>query len=97
MKTIALLSTVLTLHLAAAPSLKLLAEVKGCASPESVATDGSHYYVSNVGKELKPTDKDGDGFISRMDLKGENLELRFIDGLNAPKGLLVREDGEEEA
>ena len=26
-----------------------------------------------------------------MDLKGENLELRFIDGLNAPKGLLVRE------
>ncbi|MCF7674836.1 MAG: hypothetical protein K9N23_11610 [Akkermansiaceae bacterium] len=91
MKTIALLSTVLTLHGAAAPSLKLIAEVKGFASPESVATDGSHYFVSNVGKELKPTDKDGDGFISRMGPKGENLELRFIDGLNAPKGLLVQD------
>lgn len=71
------------------PKLTLLAEVKGFSSPESVASDGSHCYVSNVGKELKPTEKDGDGFISRMDPDGRNLELRFIDGLNAPKGLLV--------
>ena len=74
---------------AKAPGLKLIAEVKGFASPESVAWDGTHYYVSNVGKELKPTEKDGDGFISRMDAKGENLELKFIDKLNAPKGILV--------
>lgn len=73
------------------PTLTLKAEVKGFASPESVASDGTHYYVSNVGKELKPMDKDGDGFISRMDTKGENLELHFIDGLNAPKGMLVRD------
>lgn len=73
----------------AAPSLKLVSEVKGFSSPESAAWDGSHYLVSNVGKELKPTAKDGDGFISRMDAKGENLKLDFITGLNAPKGLLV--------
>jgi hypothetical protein len=79
----------LALHAADEPKLSLLAEVKGFASPESVASDGSHYLVSNVGKELKPTEKDGDGFISRMDLKGQNLELRFIEGLNAPKGLLA--------
>jgi len=79
----------LALVYTAAPKLTLLAEVKGFSSPESVASDGSHCYISNVGKELKPTEKDGDGFISRMDSKGQNLELRFIDGLNAPKGLLV--------
>lgn len=73
----------------AAPSLKLVSEVKGFSSPESAAWDGTHYFVSNVGKELKPTEKDGDGFISRMDAKGENLKLDFITGLNAPKGLLV--------
>jgi hypothetical protein len=77
---------------AAAPAVKLIAEVKGFASPESVATDGKLYYVSNVGKDLKPTAKDGDGFISRMGLGGEDLELRFIEGLNAPKGMLVHQE-----
>lgn len=92
MKTAALLGTLFTLPqlmAAEAPTLKLSAEVKGFASPESVAWDGSHYYVSNVGKDLKPTAKDGDGFISRMDATGGNLELNFIDKLNAPKGILV--------
>ncbi len=92
MKTAALLFTLFALPqlmAAEAPTLTLIAEVKGFASPESVAWDGTHYYVSNVGKELKPMDKDGDGSISRMDAKGENLELKFIDKLNAPKGMLV--------
>ena len=92
LKTIALFCSLLGLCQGAAadaPVLKLIAEVKGFASPESVAWDGSHYYVSNIGKELKPTDKDGDGFISRMDAKGENLQLKFIGNLNAPKGMVV--------
>mgnify|MGYP000385513130 CR=1 FL=1 len=80
------------LHAAAAPStLKVIAEIKGFSSPESIAWDGSHYYVSNVGKELKPMEKDGDGFISRMDAKGEILQLDFIGKLNAPKGMIVIE------
>jgi sugar lactone lactonase YvrE len=79
----------LAMRAAEAPTLTLKAERKGFASPESVASDGTHYYVSNVGKELKPMDKDGDGFISRMDANGDELDLHFIDGLNAPKGMLV--------
>lgn len=94
MKSLVLLTALcapLAIRAADVPTLTLVAEVKGFASPESVASDGTHYYVSNVGKELKPMDKDGDGFISRMDPKGGALELHFIDGLNAPKGLLVRD------
>lgn len=95
MKTTALLFFLAALPAvcaAAPPTVKLIAEVKGFASPESVATDGKLYYVSNVGAEVKPTTKDGDGFISRMGLGGEDLELRFIDGLNAPKGMLVHDN-----
>lgn len=84
---IVVFSAVVPCH--AAPSLMPVSEVKGFSSPESAAWDGTHYFVSNVGKELKPTEKDGDGFISRMDAKGENLKFDFITGLNAPKGLLV--------
>ena len=92
MKNLALLLFLLGLHRTVAaepPALELVAEVKGFASPESVAWDGTYYYVSNVGKELKPYAKDGDGFISRMDAKGANLQLDFISKLNAPKGLMA--------
>jgi hypothetical protein len=71
------------------PKLTPIAEIKGFSSPESIAADATHLFVSNVGRELKPTDKDGDGFISRMGLKGEAPEFRFIEGLHAPKGLLI--------
>ncbi len=91
MKTAGLLALLTTLQLMAGdnPSLDLIAEVKGFSHPESVAWDGSFYYVSDIGKEMKPTDKDGDGSIFRMDAKGEKLEADFITKLNAPKGLLV--------
>lgn len=60
---------------------------QGFSSPESTIVNGDYLYVSNVGKELKPTQKDKDGFISRLD-KNANIEnLHFIDGLDAPKGM----------
>ncbi|MEZ5198654.1 MAG: hypothetical protein R2764_20390 [Bacteroidales bacterium] len=34
-----------------------------------------------------PTEKDRNGFISRLSLTGEILQLKWIDGLNAPKGM----------
>jgi len=91
MKTACLLALIAPLQLMAGdnPSLDLIAEVKGFSHPASVAWDGSYYYVSDIGKEMKPTEKDGDGSISRMDSRGENLESDFITKLNAPKGLLV--------
>ena len=61
--------------------------IEGFSSPESTIVNKSDLYVSNVGKELKPTLKDGDGFISKLDINGKIKELHFIDGLDAPKGM----------
>ena len=61
--------------------------IEGFSSPESTIVNKNDLYMSNVGKELKPTLKDGDGFISKLDINGNIKELHFIDGLNAPKGM----------
>ena len=68
--------------------------IEGFASPESVLKDPQrpYVYVSNVGKELRPTAKDGDGFISRLSARGDILEKRYlpVEGtLNAPKGMAM--------
>ncbi|MBN1789220.1 MAG: hypothetical protein JW830_01905 [Bacteroidales bacterium] len=57
--------------------------------PESVYYDTARQvlYVSNV--TGSPTDKDGTGFISRISPEGKILELQWVTGLNAPKGLGV--------
>ncbi|WP_051249558.1 SMP-30/gluconolactonase/LRE family protein [Maridesulfovibrio zosterae] len=64
-------------------------KIEGFASPESVISDGTYFYVSNVGEKLKPMDKDGDGFISRLSADGAVIERKFISNLNAPKGMVV--------
>lgn len=61
--------------------------IDGFSSPESTIVNNGDLYVSNVGKELKPTQKDADGFISKLDVNGKIKDLHFIDGLNAPKGM----------
>ncbi len=58
-------------------------------SPESIIGDGEFYYVSNVGKELKPSEKDGDGFIMKLNGEGEVIAEKFIEGLDAPKGSAI--------
>jgi len=54
---------------------------------ESVCYDSKNHllYVSCINGN--PTDKDGNGFISRISLAGEIITLKWIDGLNAPKGM----------
>jgi len=37
----------------------------------------------------KPSDKDGNGFISKLSLEGQIILLKWITGLNAPKGMGV--------
>lgn len=77
------------------PSVAAVEEMGGFSSPESVATDDAFLYVSNVGAKLAPSDKDGDGFISKLDLSGKVVELKFLpkDGkLDAPKGMAVAGD-----
>ena len=48
-------------------------------------------YVSRFGPELKPLQKDGKGFISKLDPKGKIIEERFLPApgqvLHKPKGI----------
>ncbi len=56
-------------------------------TPESVIYDAERHilYVSNIGGN--PDEKEGKGFISQLSLKGEIVRLKWITGLNAPKGM----------
>ena len=58
-------------------------------TPESVFYDAGreHIYVSNING--KPTDKDNNGFISLLDKDGTIKTLKWISGMNAPKGMTV--------
>ena len=56
-------------------------------APESVAFNGRHYFVSNVGGGGNPMAKDKNGFISKLDLEGNIISLRYIIELDAPKGM----------
>lgn len=62
-------------------------EFDGFASPESIYGNKHGIFVSNVGKELLPLEKDNDGFISKLDSNGNVIEKKFISNLNAPKGM----------
>ncbi len=67
--------------------------VDGFRSPESVVHDAvaDVYLVSNI--DGSPFEADGRGFVSRVAPDGRVLEARFIDGLDAPKGLAVSAAG----
>ena len=68
----------------------LLWETTGLKTPESalaVPAEG-FAYVSNVAG--KPTDKDGNGFISKVSLAdGKIIALEWAKGMDAPKGLAL--------
>ncbi|MEM9706020.1 MAG: hypothetical protein AAF850_08075 [Pseudomonadota bacterium] len=62
-------------------------------TPESVlyveALDA--FLVSNIAG-VPTTKEDGDGYVSRLSLDGKIVEKRFVDGLDAPKGMAATED-----
>lgn len=64
-------------------------EIQGFNNPESVIPDKKNnvLYVSNVNGN--PGDKDGNGYISKISTDGKMLSLKWIDGLNAPKGMVI--------
>lgn len=75
-----------------APALPDLSQVwvtAGFEAPEGVAVDGDVLYISNVAGEGDA--KDGEGWISRVSMDGTVLEEKWIEGLNAPKGLGIRD------
>ncbi len=55
--------------------------------PESVYHDAEAQllYVSNINGN--PTDQDNNGFLSKLNMDGNILELEWISGLHAPKGM----------
>jgi len=57
-------------------------------TPESVIYDENSgaIYVANIGA-VNAEGADGDGFISKMTPEGEVSELRWVEGLNDPKGM----------
>jgi hypothetical protein len=59
-------------------------------TPESVYYDTKRdiLYVANINKIGKET-KDGDGFISKLKLDGTIENLKWVTGLNDPKGMAV--------
>ena len=66
--------------------------VDGFMNPESALYDSTRniVYVSNV--VGAPTDKDGAGHISRLTIDGKMQDAEWVTGLNAPKGLVQREN-----
>lgn len=71
--------------------------IDGLQHPESVAVDaeGETFYAANIGKNMAPSEKDGDGFITRLAADGTIETLRFLPSasddatLHAPKGTVV--------
>jgi DNA-binding beta-propeller fold protein YncE len=62
-------------------------EVAGLEAPESALPDvaGDVIYVSNVNGA--PDAKDGNGYISKVSLDGSLQTLKWVGGMDAPKGL----------
>ncbi len=75
------------------PTLELAWEAAGFSAPESVVFDPQvqRYYVSNMGSWGEGATP-GDGFISVLDADGGLQTLRWIEGLENPKGLALAND-----
>lgn len=64
--------------------------ISGFHHVESVTADGKFLYCADIGKELNPTAKDGDGKIIKLDLNGKIIDSLFVEEkLHAPKGLTI--------
>ena len=85
---------------ASAKELKVISEntVTGFGHVESVAYDPREkvFYTGDFGPDLKPADKDGKGFITKVSLDGKILEKRFFppegQTMNKPKGIWIKGD-----
>jgi hypothetical protein len=58
-------------------------------TPESVCYDPvrNNIYVSNING--KPSEKELNGFISKLSPDGKIISLKWVEGMNAPKGMAI--------
>src|SRR5918999_5896366 len=62
-------------------------------TPESVLYEPTENVLFASSIDGKPDEKDGQGFISKVSpVNGTIIELNWITGLNAPKGMAVNSD-----
>jgi len=90
MKNLTKINLVIFFILAINANAQTIKTVNGFNHVESVAVDGRYIYAADIGKELNPSAKDGDGKIYKLDLKGNIVDATFVkETLNAPKGLAI--------
>ncbi len=102
-KTTSALSTALVVSAALAfPAMSSAAVNSGALTPlwslnnfdqpESVVSDtsGTHLYVSNINGQ--PTELNGKGYISKLDVNGTVLKQQWLIGMDAPKGMAIQGD-----
>lgn len=84
------LSLVWSLFMAINANAQTINTLSGFHHVESVVNEGSYIYAADIGKELNPTAKDGDGQILKLDKRGQILDTAFVkEKLDAPKGLAI--------
>lgn len=68
---------------------RLCETLQGLKVPESVLYDSvsGMVFVSNINGN--PAEKDSNGFISRLSPEGKIIDLEWITGLDAPKGMVI--------
>ncbi|MDI9256801.1 NHL repeat-containing protein [Flavobacterium sedimenticola] len=67
--------------------------ISGFGHIESIATDGTYIYAADIGKELLPVAKDGDGKIIKLDKRGNIIAPNiYPETLHAPKGLAIHKE-----
>lgn len=72
------------------PTLEQRWVASGFSAPEGVApAPGGGYFISNVAGEGAA--KDGEGWVSILSKDGDIATERFIEGLDAPKGMAVQD------
>lgn len=78
-----------TLTAAQVPQVEKKWELSGFNNPESIIKDDANnvLYVSCVNGN--PTDKDNNGYISKVSVDGKVVSQKWIEGLHAPKGMAI--------
>ena len=89
-----LLSSLFAAFVLAATPACAATEIPVNGHPESVAEEDDIFYITCIGQEMKPTEKDGDGFIVSVSPRGRIISANAFPGikLDAPKGILVEDD-----
>jgi sugar lactone lactonase YvrE len=90
--TASLVSISLTAASASAAEQQPLWQLDGLNQPESVLAgpNGKVLYISNINGQ--PAEKNKKGYISRVTADGNIIDKHWIDGLDAPKGMVISQD-----